>query len=352
VLEARSALGLRGSREYSQPAAAFRGVLHWNCAGWAQGALGSVKVLGAVSFDCGNTSLWDGQEADPKPDGMAPNAKRLEWHMLGRKDQVAFETIIFEKRDGVARITFNRPEALNAFSPTMSDEFKRAVEDISGDRTVRVVVISGAGDRAFMSGADIDKTILRWVRLAKEGGDVKADVKSFFTPSMLEDLPQPVIAAVKGYVLGGGCEIALACDLRIATENAKFGQPEIKLGVMPGLGGSIRLPRLVGKAKAMQMILTGDPIDAHEAHRIGLVNEVVPADKLDEAVDAMVDKLKGMAPMALASCKAAVNAALEKGVRAGLETETDLFADICATDDAQEGATAFLQKRKPEFKGQ
>jgi len=271
--------------------------------------------------------------------------------MLGRKDQVEFETIIFEKRDGVARITFNRPEALNAFSPAMSDDLKRALEDINDDKTVRVVVITGTGDRAFMSGADINETILRWVRLAKEGGDARAAVKEFFSPSMLEDLPQPVIAAVNGYALGGGCEIALACDLRIASESAHFGQPEIKLGIMPGLGGSIRLSRVVGKAKAMQMILTGDPIDAHAAYRVGLVNEVVPADKLDEAVDAMVDKLKSKGSLALKACKAAVNAALEMGVRAGLETEADLFADTCATDDAQEGATAFLEKRKPEFKG-
>lgn len=262
-----------------------------------------------------------------------------------------FETIIFKKKEGVARITFNRPRVLNAFSPTMSDELKRAVEDISDDKSVRVVVIRGAGDRAFMAGADIEKTICRWTGLAKEGGSAKADVKGFFSPSMLEDLPQPVIGAVNGWALGGGCEIALACDFRIASENAKFGQPEINLGIIPGLGGSIRLTRLVGKAQAMRMILTGDPIDAHEAYRIGLVTEVVPAGKLDGAVDMLVEKLKSKGALALKSCKAAVNAAMEMGVRQGIEAEADLFDYICATDDAQEGPAAFLEKRKPEFKG-
>jgi enoyl-CoA hydratase len=262
-----------------------------------------------------------------------------------------FETITFEKRDGVARITFNCPQSLNAFSPKMSDELKEVLQDIHRDVSVRVVVITGSGDRAFMSGADIDKTILRWVEIAKSGGSTKNDLKTFFSPSMLEELPQPVIAAVNGYALGGGCEIALGCDFRIASENARFGQPEIKLGIMPGLGGTIRLTRLVGKTKAMQMILTGDPIDAQEAHRIGLVNEVVPPDKLGEAVDRLTETLKSKGPIALKACKAAVNAAVEMGVGEALERESDLFSDICGTDDAREGATAFLEKRRPEFKG-
>lgn len=262
-----------------------------------------------------------------------------------------FETIIYEKKDGVTKITFNRPEALNAFSPKMSEDLKAAVNDIANDRSISVVVITGTGDRAFMSGADIDKTIMRWVDLAQRGGSAKDDLRQFFSPSMLEDLPQPVIAAVNGYALGGGCEIALACDLRIASENAQFGQPEIRLGIMPGLGGSIRLPRLVGKTKAMQMILTGEPIDAREAYRIGLVNEVVPFDKLEEAVEKMVEKLRSKGALALKACKAAVNAAMEMSITSALERESDLFSEICKTEDAREGASAFLQKRKPQFQG-
>jgi len=262
-----------------------------------------------------------------------------------------FETIIYEKKDGVTKITFNRPEALNAFSPKMSEDLKAAVNDIASDRSIKVVVITGTGDRAFMSGADIDKTIMRWVDLAQRGGSAKDDLGQFFSPSMLEDLPQPVIAAVNGYALGGGCEIALACDLRIASENAQFGQPEIRLGIMPGLGGSIRLPRLVGKTKAMQMILTGEPIDAREAYRIGLVNEVVPFDKLEEAVENMVEKLRSKGALALKACKAAVNASMEMGITPALERESDLFSEICKTEDAREGASSFLQKRKPQFHG-
>ena len=198
-----------------------------------------------------------------------------------------FETIILEKKDGVARITFNRPDVLNAFNPRMSDELKEAVKDIAADQEVRVVVITGAG-RAFMSGADIDKTILAWVGMTKKGGKVLDDHRRYFSPSMLEDLPQPVIAAVNGYAFGMGCEIALGCDIRIASENAQFGQPEIKLGIMCGGGGSVRLTRLVGKTRAMEMVLTGDPINAQDAYRIGLVNQVVPPAELESAVDAMV----------------------------------------------------------------
>ncbi|MEE8470238.1 MAG: enoyl-CoA hydratase/isomerase family protein, partial [Dehalococcoidia bacterium] len=145
-----------------------------------------------------------------------------------------FETIILEKKDGVARIVFNRPDVLNAFNPKMSDELKEAVKDIAGDKEAKVVVITGAGDRAFMSGADIDKTILAWVEITKNGGEVADDHKKYFSPTMFEELPQPVIAAVNGFAMGMGCEIALGCDIRIAADTAQFGQPEIRLGIMCG----------------------------------------------------------------------------------------------------------------------
>jgi enoyl-CoA hydratase len=263
---------------------------------------------------------------------------------------MAYETIIVEKKDGVCKITFNRPQVLNAFNPTMSDELKAAVKDIASDKAVRVVVITGAGDRAFMAGADIDKTISRWVEMTKKGGKVRDDHKVYFSPSMLEDLPQPVIAAINGIAFGMGCEVALGCDIRIASETAQFGQPEIKLGIMCGGGGSVRMTRLVGKTKAMEMCLVGDPIDAKEAYRIGLVNQVVPAAEMENAVNAMVKKLMSKGAVALDYTKKSVNATMEMGLREAVENEGRLFSDIFKTEDAEEGAKAFLEKRKPNFK--
>ncbi len=264
---------------------------------------------------------------------------------------MAYETIIVEKKEGVCRITFNRPQVLNAFNPAMSDELKAAVKEIASDKEVRVVVITGAGERAFMAGADIDKTISRWVETTKKGGKVRDDHKVYFSPNMLEDLPQPVIAAINGIAFGMGSEIALGCDIRIASETAQFGQPEIKLGIMCGGGGSVRMTRLVGKTKAMEMCLTGDPIDAKEAYRIGLVNQVVPPAELENAVNAMVKKLMSKGAVALDYTKKSVNAAMEMGLREGVENEGRLFSDIFKTEDAEEGAKAFLEKRKPNFKG-
>jgi enoyl-CoA hydratase len=264
---------------------------------------------------------------------------------------MAYETIIVEKKDGVARITFNRPEVLNAFNPKMSEELKKAVKDIGGDKSVRVVVMTGAGDRAFMSGADIDKTILAWVEMTKKGGSVLKDHKVFFSPTSLEQLPQPVIAAVNGFAMGMGCEIALGCDIRIAADTAQFGQPEIKLGIMCGGGGSVRLTRLVGQGKALEMCLTGDPISAAEAYRIGLVNQVVPAAELENAVAVMVKKLMSKGAVAVDSTKKSIYATMGMPMEEAIENEGKLFSDIFKTEDAEEGAKAFLEKRKPSFKG-
>jgi enoyl-CoA hydratase len=264
---------------------------------------------------------------------------------------MTYETILVEKKDGVCKITFNRAQVLNAFNPKMSDELKEVVKDIANDKEVRVVVITGAGDRAFMAGADIDKTISRWVEMTKKGGKVRDDHKVYFSPNMLEDLPQPVIAAVNGIAFGMGCEIALGCDIRIASETAQFGQPEIKLGIMCGGGGSVRMTRLVGKTKAMEMCLIGDPIDAKEAYRIGLVNQVVPPAEMENAVNAMVKKLISKGAVAVAYTKKSINATMEMSLRAAVENEGHLFSDIFKTEDAEEGAKAFLEKRKPNFKG-
>jgi enoyl-CoA hydratase len=262
-----------------------------------------------------------------------------------------FETIILEKKDGVAKITFNRPQVLNAFNPTMSDELKAAMKDIAADKAVKVVVLTGAGDRAFMSGADIDKTILHWVEMTKKGGKVKEEHASFFAPTMLEELPQPVIAAINGFTFGMGCEIALGCDIRIATENSQFGQPEIKLGIICGGGGTVRMTRLVGKSKAMEMCLTGDAINAQEAYRVGLVNQVVPQDKLEEAVNAMVKRLMSKGAVALNYTKKSIENTMNVSVPEAVEYEAKLFSDILKTEDACEGAKAFLEKRKANFKG-
>ena len=264
---------------------------------------------------------------------------------------MAYETIILEKKDGVARITFNRPEVLNAFSPKMSDELKDAAKDIAADKDIKVVVITGSGDRAFMSGADIDKTILAWVEMTKKGGSVLDDHKVYFSPSMLEELPQPVIASINGFAMGMGCEIALGCDIRIAADTAQFGQPEIRLGIMCGGGGSVRLTRLVGSGKALEMCLTGDPIDAQEAYRIGLVNQVVPAAELEEATNKMVKRLIYKGAVALDSTKKSIYATLGMGLNDAVENEGKLFSAIFKTEDAEEGAKAFLEKRRPEFKG-
>lgn len=264
---------------------------------------------------------------------------------------MAFETITFEKKDGVGRITFNRPEVLNAFNPKMSDELTEIVKDIAADKSVRVVVITGAGDRAFMSGADIDKTILAWVEMTKKGGSVLDDHKVFFSPTMLEELPQPVIAAVNGFAMGMGCEIALGCDIRIAADTAQFGQPEIRLGIMCGGGGSVRLTRLVGNGKALEMCLTGDAIDANEAYRIGLVNQVVPAAELENAVAVMVKKLMYKGAVSLDSTKKSIYGTLDRHLKEAVEYEGELFSEIFKTEDAEEGAKAFLEKRKPDFKG-
>ncbi len=262
---------------------------------------------------------------------------------------MAFETILLEKKNGVARITLNRPEVLNAFNQRMSDELKEAVSAISSDYGIKVVVITGAGG-AFMSGADI--AMLQWyTNIANKEGAVRKIFEASFSPTMLERLPQPVIAAVNGHAFGMGCEIALGCDLRIASENAQFGQLEIKLGIMTGAGGSVRLTRMIGKTKAMEMILTGKRIGSLEALRLGLLNRVVPANELEQAVSEMIADLVDKSPIALRYSKSSINIALEAGFDKAIDNELALFCEVIKTRDAREGVSAFLQKRKPRFLG-
>jgi len=256
------------------------------------------------------------------------------------------KNILFEKKNGVATITINRPKALNAMNEETILEILSALDDAEKDETIKVVVITGAGDRAFSAGADISgmkgKTPLEMEKSSQLGQQVMDTV---------EDLEKPVIAAINGYALGGGLELAMACDLRIASENARLGQPEINIGLIPGWGGTQRLPRFVGKSLAKEMIFTGRMIDAKTAEQHGLVNKVVPGDQLKSAVEEIATELVNKPPVAIKLAKELINNSTEASLRIGLTNESEAFGLVGSTEDYKEGTTAFLEKRKPKFKG-
>ena len=257
-----------------------------------------------------------------------------------------FQNIRFEKKHQIAYVTIDRPKVLNALNMATMQELKQAFADIKDDAEVRVVILTGAGEKAFVAGADIGELGQQTPVSAKEythRGQAIVDA--------IEDLGKPVIACVNGFALGGGCELALACTMRIASENAKLGQPEVKLGLIPGYGGTQRLARLVGKGIAMQLVLTGEMISAQEAHRIGLVNEVVPAAELIPRAEAIAAKIIANAPLAIQYAMEAVNHGFDLPLADGLFLEATLFAVCCATDDKNEGTKAFLEKRAAQFKG-
>ncbi len=264
---------------------------------------------------------------------------------------MGFTTVLYEAQDGVATITFNRPRVFNAYSEQMSQELKSAIELIRADQSVRVVVLKGAGDN-FLAGADINM-LNSWSHTASKHGweKVKEILDHHFSPTLLEKLPQPVIAAVDGKAWGMGSEIALACDLRICTDRASFAQPEIKLGVITGGGASQRLPRIVGKAKAMEMILTGNPVTAQEAEKWGLVNKVVPPGQLDAEVTKLAKTIMANSPLMVAWSKQCVNLVLDHDCASGIEKELIQFSKTFATQDAREGTAAFLEKRAAQFVG-
>lgn len=254
--------------------------------------------------------------------------------------------IIYEKNEGVATITLNRPEALNAFSKEVVEEILHALEDVKTDEAVRVVVLTGAGEKAFSAGADI-KAMVGMTAL-------KARELSFMGEKLcvsLENLEKPVIAAINGYALGGGLEVAMSCDLRIASENAKMGQTEINIGLIPGWGGTQRLTRLVGMTKAKEMVFTGRIIDAKTAEQIGIVNMVVPADKFRETVSQFAKDLASKAPVALKVAKALINKGSDIGLESALALEREGFGVVGSSEDLKEGVSAFMEKRKPVFKG-
>ena len=252
----------------------------------------------------------------------------------------------YEKRDKTAYITFNRPEALNAFNPEMFQAFSQALIDFRDDPQVWVGIITGAGDRAFCAGADI-KTLLPRIR------DEWA-AKPHLQPATIMrglEITKPLIAAVNGFALGGGMEVALACDIRLAADRATFGLPEVRIGILPGWGGCSRLPRLIPQAKAAEILLTGQPISAEEAYRIGLVNEVVSADQLMAAAERWAGKLLEPAPLAVRAIKEIMNKGMNMGLEENLALEWEKLAYLFSTQDAREGLQAFGEKRKAHFQG-
>ena len=256
------------------------------------------------------------------------------------------ENLLYDKKGAIACVTLNRPKVLNALNRHTWQELRTVFEDARDDAEICGVILTGAGDKAFIAGADIGE-------LAHVTA-VEAEQSSSYGQAVLdliENLGKPVIAAVNGYALGGGCETAMACTIRVAAEHAKFGQPEVTLGLIPGGGGTQRLPRLVGKGRALQLILSGGMIDAQEAHRIGLVNEVVPAGDLLTRAEAILKQIFANAPIAVKFSLEAVNRGLETNLAEGLSLEASLFGLCAGTSDKAEGTAAFLAKRAPQFHG-
>jgi enoyl-CoA hydratase len=257
-----------------------------------------------------------------------------------------YKTIAYEKKENIGLLTINRPEKMNAISQELTKELSQLLDEIENDDELRVLVITGAGDKAFVAGADIKELVDRDARIGRR---VSRERQEIF--SRIENLHVPVIAAVNGYALGGGLELALACSIRICSEKAQFGAPEVKLGIIPGDGGTQRLPRLVGLGRAMEMIITGDFIDAQEAHRTGLVNKVFPSEKLMGEAMELAQKIASRPPLAVRYAKEAVNRSQEGDSASGFALESYLHALCCTTEDKKEGVAAFLEKRKGKFKG-
>lgn len=257
-----------------------------------------------------------------------------------------FNNLLIEKDGDIAIVTINRPKALNALNAETLSELGKAMDDLGQDDSVKVIILTGAGDKAFVAGADI--SFMQSMN-AIEGRNFALLGQQVF--SKIENLPKPVIAAINGFALGGGCELAMSCDIRIASEKGKFGQPEVNLGVIPGFAGTQRLPRLVGKGIAKELLYTGDMFGADVAFRIGLVNKVVPAAELLDSAKEMAKKIASKGAVAIRLCKEAVNEGLEMEVEKAFAHEANLFGLCFATEDQKEGMSAFLEKRAPQFKG-
>lgn len=257
-----------------------------------------------------------------------------------------FQAIEYVKRDQIAYITLNRPQVMNALNQATILELTAAFEDAREDNDVRGVILTGAGGKAFAAGADISELAKATPTDAEEQARRGQQLTL-----LIETLGKPVIAAVNGLALGGGCELAMACSLRLATEEARFGQPEIKLGLIPGFGGTQRLARLIGKAQATQLILTGENLTAADAYRLGMINEIVPGEQLLTRAEEILRKISNNAPLAVRYALQAITEGLNQSVRAGMNLESALFAVCASTDDMREGTAAFLEKRHPVFNG-
>src|SRR5262245_42460804 len=259
---------------------------------------------------------------------------------------MSYENVKVEKKNQIAYVTIDRPKVLNALNMQTMGELREVFTQIKDDADVRVAIFSGGGEKAFVAGADINEL--------QKNNPVEAKAYTHRGQAVLdliENLGKPVIACINGFALGGGCELALACTMRLASENAKLGQPEVKLGIIGGYGGTQRLPRLVGKGLALQMLLTGDMISAQEAHRVGLVNEVVAVAELIPRAETIAQAIIKNAPLAIQYCLEAVNHGMEMTQQEGLFLEATLFSVCCATEDKKEGTTAFLEKRAANFQG-
>lgn len=259
---------------------------------------------------------------------------------------MAYENLLLEIREGVAYITFNRPDRLNALNRETIREFSEVLALMKKDKTVRVLVLTGTGDKAFVAGADISELVA--LKPIDTLGITTMGHRTFL---QLESMNKPSIAAVNGYALGGGCEIAMACSLRLASDNALFGFPEVGIGTIPGYGGTQRLPRLVGKGRALEMLLTGDPIDAKEAFRIGLVNHVTTRQDLMPMARKMATRIIKNGPIALRLTLKVVNQGMDTSLDMGCSMESLSAAVLTSTDDMKEGTNAFLEKRNPKFRG-
>jgi enoyl-CoA hydratase len=259
---------------------------------------------------------------------------------------MSFENLLIEREGSSAILTVNRPKVLNALNTQTLDELRRAILELTHDEAIRAVVLTGAGEKSFVAGADINELAVQ----SPTGGRELA-LRGQHVLDLLEHMGKPVIAAINGYALGGGCELAMACTIRIAADTARLGQPEINLGIIPGYAGTQRLARIVGQGRALELLLTGDQISAQEAHRLGLVNRVVPAAELMAEARKLAATLASKAPIAIRYILEAVHKGLEMPFAQAQNFEATLFGLVASTDDMREGTAAFLEKRKPAFKG-
>jgi enoyl-CoA hydratase len=259
---------------------------------------------------------------------------------------MTYSTLLFEPRDGLALITVNRPDKLNALNDTVITELGAVTDRVTEDPAVRGIILTGSGSKAFVAGADITElataTTISAQALSRKGSQIFRQ---------LERCPKPILAAVNGFALGGGCELAMACHMRLASDNARFGQPEVKLGITPGYGGTVRFPRLVGRGRALELLLTGAMIDAQEAYRIGLVNRVVPAEQLIPECEKLLRAILDNGPLAVAGCIRMVDEQEDLGLDEALTLESRRFGELAGTADFREGTAAFIAKRKAAFTG-